>query len=88
MNELWSIRYRYDQQRGTFRVAVCEERAGTAAGAGAKATSQGRHHLPGTPREGQRGDVKRAEARASEIPVSLCLPAPTRKITTDNSGED
>jgi len=36
-----SVRHEYDQQRRTFREAVCEERVGAAAGAGAPRQARG-----------------------------------------------
>ena len=44
-NESLSVIHVYDQQRRTFRVAVCEERAGAAAGAGAARQARGVLHL-------------------------------------------
>ncbi len=44
-DESLSVRHEYDQQRRTFRVAVCEERARAAAGAGAARQARGVLHL-------------------------------------------
>jgi len=41
VNVLLSVLHEYDQQRRTFREAVCEERAGAAAGAGASRQARG-----------------------------------------------
>ncbi|MFA4824007.1 MAG: hypothetical protein WC593_02505 [Methanoregula sp.] len=54
-----SVLHEYDQQRRTFREAVCEERAGAAAGAGAARRARGVIVCP-VNREKQGGDVKRA----------------------------
>jgi hypothetical protein len=55
-SESLSVLHEYDQQRRTFREAVCEERAGAAAGAGA--TRQARGVILPTGNSGkQRGDV-------------------------------
>ena len=40
-DESLSVPHEYDQQRRTFREAVCEERAGAAAGAGAARQARG-----------------------------------------------
>ena len=40
-----SVRHVYDQQRRTFREAVCEEWAKAAAGTGAQRQARGGHHL-------------------------------------------
>jgi len=40
-SESLSVLHEYDQQRRTFREAVCEERAGAAAGAGATRQARG-----------------------------------------------
>jgi len=41
VNVSLSVSHEYDQQRRTFREAVCEERAGAAAGAGASRQAKG-----------------------------------------------
>ena len=55
VNESLSVLHEYDQQRRTFREAVCEERARAAAGAGAARQAWGVLHLnratPGKARE-------------------------------------
>jgi len=44
-DESLSVPHEYDQQRRTFREAVCEERARAAAGAGAARQARGVLHL-------------------------------------------
>jgi hypothetical protein len=59
VNVSLSVSHEYEQQRRTFREAVCEERAGAAAGAGATRQARG-VILPAGHNVKQRSDVKRA----------------------------
>jgi len=63
-----------DLQRRTFREAVCEERAGAAAGAGAARQARG-VILPTGNSGKQRGDVKRAGASARTSEHDRASPA-------------
>jgi len=58
-----SVRCEYDQQRRTFREAVCEERAGAASPA-ASVRAKGCVFVSPINREKQRGDVSRNGAGA------------------------
>ena len=54
-----SVSHEYDQQRRTFRAAVCEERAGTADGDRATRRAVGVILSTGQLRENKGGDVMR-----------------------------
>ena len=61
-SESLNVMHEYHQQRRTFREAVCEERAGAAAGAGATRQARGVILSTGQLRENKGGDVKRIGA--------------------------
>ncbi|MDP2797582.1 MAG: hypothetical protein Q8N94_08760 [Methanoregula sp.] len=61
-----SVRHEYDQQRRTFREAVCEERAGAAAGAGAPRQARGVILPTGQPWKSKEESVSGAEWRRAE----------------------
>ena len=67
-NESLSVIHVYDQQRRTFRGAVCEERAGAAAGAGASRRARGVLRLNRTTpgKQGRVCERSGMEASASE----------------------
>jgi hypothetical protein len=73
-SESLSVHHVPDQQRRAFREAVCEERAGTAAGAGASRQARG-VILPTGQSGKQRGDVKRAGASARTSEHDQASPA-------------
>ena len=66
-DESLSVLREYDQQRRTFREAVCEERAGAAAGAGASRQARGVILSTGLLRKSKGGDVKRVGASARRV---------------------
>ena len=63
VKESLSVRHEYDQQRRTFREAVCEERAGAAAGAGVSRQARGVILLTGQPQKSKGESVSGAERR-------------------------
>ena len=64
MSESLSVSHEYDQQRRTFREAVCEKRAGAADGDRAKRRARGVILSTRQLRKSKGGDVKRAVASA------------------------
>ena len=62
-DESLSVSHEYDQQRRTFRAAVCEERAGAADGDRATRRAVGVLHLNGQLRENKGESVSGAEWR-------------------------
>jgi hypothetical protein len=65
-DESLSVLHEYDQQRRTFREAVCEERAGAAAGAGASRLARGVILPTGQLREKQGRVCERSGTEGSE----------------------
>jgi hypothetical protein len=65
-DESLSVLHEYDQQRRTFREAVCEERAGAAAGAGAPRQARGVILSTGQLREKQGRVCERSGTEGSE----------------------
>ena len=66
VNASQSVLHEYDQQRRTFREAVCEERAGAAAGAGASRQARGVILSTGQLREKQGRVCERSGTEGSE----------------------
>jgi len=66
-DESLSVLHEYDQQRRTFREAVCEERARAAAGAGACDKPGAYCISTGQLRKSKGGDVKRVGASARRV---------------------
>ena len=62
-DESLSVPHEYDQQRRTFREAVCEERAGAAAGAGVTRKARGVIVSTGQLRKSKGESVSGAEWR-------------------------
>ncbi|MDO9325830.1 MAG: hypothetical protein Q7T80_12855 [Methanoregula sp.] len=66
VNASLSVLHDYDQQRRTFREAVCEERAGAAAGTGASRQARGVILSTGQLREKQGRVCERSGTEGSE----------------------